>query len=397
MRKPHAPKLPWRWRVVRWAVGLTAFMIGVGTLPHRWCAREARGWFTGEPTLQQRLARGVEHWLDTDLSRASFTTGSAQFNGEWLFGTYLMAGLGYGQTALEHPAWRARNVVLMERCIEHILTPQVRGFDRESWKDDPIDTLDGDSDHAAYLGYLNLLLGLHRALEPDSKYVALNDRITAALARRLRASRTLLLQTYPHQVYPADNCAVIASIGLHDRVTAGTNGPLVAAWLARCRANYLDPRTGLLIQAVDPDSGRPIDAGRGSGTALGLYFLSFIDRPFAAELFKSLKTELGDTRLGFAAVREYPRGTKGGYGDIDSGPVVLGYGVSPTGFALAGCRVFGDAGTFTGLYSLAHLVGAPRDQDGARHYVTGGPLGDAILFAMLTAQPELRLETKPAP
>jgi len=373
-----------------------AFLAGVGTVPRWWCGRDASRWYAGDIVVQEQLSRGVEHWLKADLSRTNFSTGSGQFNGEWLFGTYLMAGLGFGQTALEHPEWRGRHVPLMERCIERILSEQVRAFDRESWKNDPIESLDGDSHHAAYLGYLNLLLGLHRALDPRSSHAALNDRITTALARRLRASKLLLLQTYPGEVYPVDNCAVIASIGLHDSVTRGTNGPLVAAWMARCRSDYQDAATGLLIQAVDPVTGAPIDVARGSGTALGLYFLSFIDRSMAGEWFGSVQRDLARSVAGFGLVREYPAGVTG-LGDIDSGPVLLGYGVSPTGFSLAGSRMFGDATYFTKLYRVVHLFGAPRVRNGEFHFTTGGPIGDSILFAMLTAQPRFSPPAGSAP
>jgi len=385
MSKPDPGRRPWKTRALRCALVLAALLTGVATVPRWWCGRDAGRWYAGDAATQERLARGIEHWLAADLSRTNFATGSSQFSGEWLFGTYLMAGLGFGQTALEHPEWKARHLSLMDRCIARILSDPVRTFDRESWKDDPIESLDGDSDHAAYLGYFNLLLSFHRLLQPDSKHAALNDRITAALARRLRASPILLLHTYPGEVYPVDNCAVIASIGLHDRVTRGTNGLLVAAWMARCRTNYLDARTGLLIQAVDEKTGEARDVARGSGTTLGLYFLSFIERPMAEAMFQAVKRDLARSVAGFGLVREYAAG-ESGHGDIDSGPVLLGYGVSPTGFSLAGCRMFGDVNYFTKLYRIVHLFGAPRSRGDAMHFTTGGPIGDSILFAMLTAR-----------
>jgi hypothetical protein len=48
-----------------------------------------------------------------------------------------------------------------------------------------------------------------------------------------------------------------------------------------------------------------------------------------------------------------------------------------------------DPDRFARLYSTAYLFGAPFDRGGAENHVTGGPIGDAILFAMLTAQPTL--------
>ena len=48
-----------------------------------------------------------------------------------------------------------------------------------------LETLDQEHAHAAYLGYFNLVLSLNRLLDPDTEFVDLNDRITAALARRV--------------------------------------------------------------------------------------------------------------------------------------------------------------------------------------------------------------------
>ncbi|MEQ9321324.1 MAG: ATP-binding cassette domain-containing protein, partial [Polyangiaceae bacterium] len=67
--------------------------------------------------------------------------------------------------------------------------------------------------------------------------------------------------------------------------------------------------------------------------------------------------------------------------------LVFGYGISATGFAIGAARIHGDRERFEGLYATAHLFGAPVTQDGMTSVVTGGPLGDAILFAMLTAIP----------
>lgn len=376
-------------RLVRGLVGAGLLLLGMALVPHRWCAREASAWYAGDRALQQRLASGVERWIEGDLSVRHFNTGVAQFDGEWLFGTYLMAGLGFGQTALARPEWKAHHTELMALCIDRLLTPEVRAFDRAAWQNDPLDTLDGPGDHGAYLGYLNLLLSLHRRLAPDSRHAALNDRITAALARRLDASPLLLLHSYPNEVYPVDNCAAIGSLALYDRATGADHRVLLQRWIERCRARYVDPKTGLLLQCVDPGTGRPADHPRGSGTCLGLYFLSFADRAFSRELYRAVDRELSGTWLGFGGVREYPRTVRNGRGDIDSGPIVFGFGLSATGFALGGARLHGDPAQFARLYSTAYLCGAPYDRDERRGYITGGPLGDAILFAMLTADATL--------
>ena len=380
--------------VVKTVLGLLLFWLGAGTLPHIWCGRQADVWFEGRADRQAALAAGVERWVTAGLSRGNFSTGDKQFDGEWLFGSYLMAGFGFGQSALEHPAWRERHLALMARCIDALQAPAVRAFDAEMWKgEDALDSLDGPSAHAAYLGYFNLLLGLHRLLDTNSAYAGLNDRITAALVRRLEASPTLLLDSYPDETYPVDNCAVIGSIGLHARVTGADHADLLRRWRERFRKDYVDGRSGLMIQAVDPRSGKMIEWPRASGTTLGLYFLSFWDAALARDLFDALRRESAAHFFGFGGMKEYPRWVRAERpanerrGDIDSGPVVLGFGLSPTGFGLAGARLFGDRELFRDLFASAWLCGAPVERDGRFEFVSGGPLGNAILFAMFTARP----------
>jgi hypothetical protein len=350
-------------------------------IPQAWCGREAKAWFNGDSHLQSALARGVEAWVTRELSSGDFQTGKSLYNGEWLMGTYLMAGLGFGQAALSHPQEKEHYHKLMKLCIERILTPGAREYDRAAWGEDPLENLESPLHHLAYLGYMNVVLSHERTFDSSSPYGELNDRITAKLARAYEKEPSLLLYTYPGQKYLPDNCAAMASIALHDRATGSSHRALIRRWLEKCRASYCDPRTGLLYQTDRPP-------GRGSGTAMGVYFLSFVDHSLSAHLYEALKKWLAEAPMGFGAVREYPHLPGAGQGDIDSGPVILGWGFSTTGFSIAGSRIHGDFPYFEKLCRTAYLAGAPVDRNGTRNYVMGGPLGNAILFAMLTARRE---------
>jgi hypothetical protein len=72
--------------------------------------------YRGDPVLRKRLARGVGKWVARDLKREEFHKGNDQFNGEWLLMTYMLAGLGFGQTAESTPAWRTEHGVYLRRC-----------------------------------------------------------------------------------------------------------------------------------------------------------------------------------------------------------------------------------------------------------------------------------------
>jgi len=374
-----------RGRVLRYGLAVVALAAGVRLVPHWWCERGAVDWYRGGE-LPRALGRGTARWIAEDLSEQDFTTGHSKYDGEWLFATYMMAGMGFGQLALSDPGRRQEHLRLLDRCVERLISPQLRRFDALAWGDDPLESLArDDKDHAAYLGYLNLLLSLQRRLDPGrARHARLNDRVTRALVRRLEASPLLLLRSYPAEVFPVDNAAVVGSIGLHDRATGADHSRLLERWASRLSQRAVDRASGLLFQQVHHRSGAGADAPRASGTALAVYFLSFSHPRLSAALYQALRTRQADTLLGFGVVREYGPG-HAGCGDIDSGPVVLGYGVSATGFSLGASRIHGDEATFRRLFGTLHLFGAPVRRGDRLELVTGGPLGNALMLAMLTA------------
>lgn len=374
------------WTILRkCAIYAVLFTISFYTIPVWWCARDADDWFDGDFALQGRLAHSMMKWVERPLDREDFSTGSTQFDGEWLFGTYMMAGMGFGQMILEHPEKKDEYLSAMEVCIRKMLTKKVRAFDREVWRDDPIDAIGSQWDHCAYLGYFNLLLSFHRYVKPESEFAELNDRITHHLESRLKESGIHLLESYPNEVYPVDNCAVLSSIGLYYKAKKQVPPPFLTEWYAYFEKHYIDDKTNLLIQCVDPLTGEPADYPRGSGSTLGLYLLSFANEKLAAKLFKGVKRELASSLFRFGGIREYPKGVDNQLGDIDSGPVVFGLGTSATGFGISGARIFEDRVLYGKLCASLYLMGAPSKTGDSLHFVTGGPIGNAIMFAMLTA------------
>lgn len=350
--------------------------------PSALCERGAAPWYRGEPATVDALAEVVDGWVRAPLAPADYATGSALFDGEWWFGTYQMAALGFGQVALERPETRAVNLARMRVAIDDAMRRDVWTFDAGEWGDHALDDLAADPHDHAVLGYLGLALGVERQLDPQGPHAAVHDEVIAALSRRVQQRNGLPLATYPGEAYPVDNAAVLAAIGLHARVTGqpapGWLGEAVATWETR----YVQ-EDGLVVQAVDPATGTARGRARGSGTALSAYFFGFSEPVLARRLGSAARDVLGGTTAGFGAVREYRRG-EDGPGDIDSGPLVMGWSVSATGFSLASARRLGDEAWFADLYGTACFFGVPREGEG---FMTGGPLGNAILFAMLTARP----------
>jgi hypothetical protein len=364
-------------------ISVTATMLAA---PRFVCGRAAGDFYAGDANLQRELSRSQQRWVGAQLSRNDFKTGHSLFDAEWWFGTYVMSALGFGQIALEHPELAAEQLPWLERSLERLVSEELRAFDTQSWSEDALAPGGPDRGHAAYLGYMNLALSLHRRLKPESRWAALNDSITATLRRRFEASPSGLIETYPNETYPVDNLAGIGSIALHARATGSSADAFLERWCARLREQQIDPRTGLLIQAASAVTGRGLDSPRGSGSALGAYFVSFADPELARDLHRAVRRELTSAPLGLGMVREYPNSVGlRGRGDIDSGPLLFGYSVSATGFSLGSARAAGDSQHFASIFRTADLFGALRRDDQSRGFTTGGPLGNAIMLAMLTA------------
>jgi hypothetical protein len=367
--------------------GIRVALVGIlgATLPRACVGSDARALFEGDRAIQTALARGVVDDLEAGVSPASFHTASPRFDGEWTLGTYQMAALGLAQIVVAHPELKDELVPSIEASIERLLAPETTAFGAEAWHARALDDLASDRGHA-YLGYVNLALGMLRIVAPHNRFVGLHDRITDALVRRISLAPKGLIETYPGEAYPADVASVIGSIGLHDRGAGSDHHALLAAWAETFRARWIDPQSGMIFQAGDPATGLPRGPARASHTALAVYALSFALPDLSRDLFAALQRTQRASFVGFGAIREDAPG-KSGSSDIDSGPVVLGVGVSATGFALAGARIHGDRALYTELYRTAELFGAPHTSGQGRHFVSGGPLGDAILLAMLTARP----------
>lgn len=335
----------------------------------------AERWDNG--AAQVELAREVAATASAGVGAEDFHTGSPRFDGEWAFGTHLMTTLGLGQVALAHPELRAELLPAMTHSAERLLAPETNAFGTEAWGNVGLQTLRGGHGHG-YLGYANLALSMLRLLEPETRYAALSDELTNALASRLEAAPHALFDTYPSEAYAPDMAMVAGSIALHDCAVGRAERPFFPAW-RRAFARYIDSSSGLLYQAADSGTGRPLDAPRGSGAAIAAYALSFVDRDLSARLYGGVRRHAVKP-LGFGMMHEYAPG-QAGRGDIDSGPVLFGIGVSATGFALAGARLHRDREQFTALYRTVHFVGVPL----GGHFMSGGPLGNAILLAMTSA------------
>jgi hypothetical protein len=352
----------------------------------QWYGSKANAFFDGEPTAVRGFSASlVEFEREDTATRAQHPEN--RYAGEWALVTHQMAALGLGQVVLANPQWKGDYGPSLRLAALRSFLPEMRDFGTRAWHgEDALKSLDGNHGHA-YLGYSALAVGMARLVDPagfPSDVAAQHDLLIAAYERRLLASPTALIETYPQEAYPTDVAAVAAAIAMHGRATGVSHVQVLSHWVRQMRAVHIDPASGFVHQRMSV-TGVPRDVPRGSGTGLAAYYAGFVDRALAMELAAAL---LAHERswFGFGGVAEFD--AQGGHGDIDSGPVVLGVSVAATGFSLGPFRAYGHRDAFTSLFRTTTLFGLPTQSGGRFFFRTGGPIGNALLLAMLTSGPE---------
>jgi hypothetical protein len=370
-------------RVVAVLIAISAVRLGAAA----WYGRDASAWLDHDDDVARGLANELVGFETTDTATRA-THPENRFAGEWALVTHQMTALGLAQIVLTHPEWKSTYAPTMRTAALRSFLPEMRDFGTRAWHgEDALSSLAGDNGHA-YLAYPALAVGMARLVDPlgfHADVVRAHDALIAAYERRLLASPTGLIETYPGESYPTDVAAVAAAIAVHGRVTGLDHSRVLAHWVQKVRAVQIDAASGFVHQRMAVD-GTPRDVPRGSGTGLAAWYAGFVDRSLAVELTGALLSH-ERTFFGFGAIAEF--GEQVGHGDIDSGPVVLGVSVAATGFSLAPFKAFGHRDAFTRLYRTTALFGLPARRGEALCFRTGGPIGNALLLAMLTSGPEV--------
>ena len=200
------------------------------------------------------------------------------------------------------------------------------------------------------------------------------DRFAAALG----SSDSPFLESYAHAVWPADTAVGIAALGIYDSAVAPRFGETIRQWVRAARER-LDPRLGALSHSAAPRTGAPLGGVRGGSLALMSRVLIDADSVFAAEQFKILRDHFVDYRFGLPGVREYPHGVEG-VGDVDSGPLILGFAGPAVVVAAGAARVHGDHRLAEILLGAVEVAGVPLQFGKTRRYVGGiVPVADAFI------------------
>jgi hypothetical protein len=233
---------------------------------------------------------------------------------------------------------------------------------------------------ACWLGGRNLLAVRLARLAKDrlsASELQTIHRDSEALHRAFLDEPAAMIESYRGMRWPVDGLFALESLRIHDEVFGTEHAAKpVKRWVEAMRA-HLDPKTGLMPSFVHRD-GRARDVPRGCALSWSLAVLPSLDPDFAADQWAAYKHHFLRETFGLPAFREYPPGIERP-GDLDSGPIVLGLGMSATAFGLAAARANGDRELAARLERLGETLGSPAwDAKGKRYLGGAVPLFDVL-------------------
>jgi hypothetical protein len=233
---------------------------------------------------------------------------------------------------------------------------------------------------AYYNGWATYVLGAKLSVEaePARDTAEVNHFRDKCDVIALAVQKSVYPSSYYGAAWPADVVMCIAALHLHDKLFSPKYQEVISSWVREVRL-HLDPN-GMIPHGVDAARGISVQNARGSSLALMLIFLRDIDMQLAREQFTLFEKNFLDTTLGLTGIREYSKGTTGGVGDIDSGPVILGYGGAAMITGAHALSLYGDKVMALRVRSVIEAFGFPSQTADEKKYFYGLiPIADAFI------------------
>jgi hypothetical protein len=296
---------------------------------------------------------------------------------EWPFMSFCYFGYACANLAKSDPEIRDAALEEVRFVIKALQTPRLAGFIAPHFGP-PFGKKDFTPSVFVHGHFLNVVLR-YRDVSGDDKHDELIHRTAAALIKSFSESEQGILPSYPDMWWLTDNFVAMSALARYSDVFSKDISGLKDKLVESVKAHYLDENTGLFCTYVQPEGRKVLQGARGISVMYGLHFLADFNEKFAAAQYALAKRHLIRTGLGYGAVREFPEGQEG-TGDVDSGPVLLGFGPSASGFAIGAAARMQDREVFESLLRASRWAGMPVFEGDRLRYQTMPPVGQAVIL-----------------
>jgi hypothetical protein len=200
--------------------------------------------------------------------------------------------------------------------------------------------------HHADLFYRYLLISgmtSYTRVTGNGRFLApLRDQVES-LSAELDATPRGLLDDYPGQCFPPDVISALGAIQRADGVLHTDHTAFLQRELRGFTGPMADPH-GLPPFRTMADAGLRMEPSRGSGDSFNLATTPALWPGQNAIWYKSYVAQFWQESHGLVGFREFAKDTpeRQQFADVDSGPVIGGYGVAASAFGVAAARAQGD-------------------------------------------------------
>lgn len=330
------------------------------------------------------LQRVIDQPLDigSDIFQLSYE------NPEFMLFTYSYSVYALTNLTIKDLSYKERSEIYIKEAIRKVLNEKIYSFYGISQDLRQINDIHDYS--VLYLGHLNLMLGCYRLISQDTVFNKLNKDISESLYQRYNETKFLNLESYSGHIWIPDNTVAIASLKLYSKNEKNDYDIICKKWLEYAKLNYIDKKTGLLYSKVNSINGKPIEEPRGSMLGWSIMFIYQFDSDFAIDLYNNYKKKFSYDLFVFRLFKEKYRSWSINGGDIDSGPILLGFSIPANEFALANSILAKDYKTARKLERLINLGAHKIETNEEIRYklrffnMNVSPMAEALILYSLT-------------
>lgn len=286
-----------------------------------------------EAYCRERVASGIAATLHVDqLEETEWPLFGSCF---FLWGTESLQGAWEKDPSLSKkaPADYARGAI--EAATALVLDPNHAKWVQDHWGDDYL-----NHENAFYrMLYISAICSHHRLTGSESHLETLREMV-ASLVEDLRAAPHGLLEDYPEECYPADVVAALLAI----QEASAILGEDHSAWITDYQKHFvgaLDQGLGLPAYFASVETGVGHDLSRGCANSYITTFAPALWPELASTWFHKYHEHFWQERGYGVGFREFGKGQMSKPGNLDSGPIIDGFGVAATAFGISACRVNG--------------------------------------------------------
>ena len=291
-----------------------------------------------------------------------------------------------GNISKLYPDQKDACIKKMEELLPIVMSEEIRNYDTLMWKEDALETLDGNKSHMTYLSILAWTISLYKlAGGLSDEYDDVYKQCCEALARRMQLSRDFNLPSFPNGiVFLPDMLVTIVALVNYGKIYDGRYEDAIISWVEKAKVEWIHKKTGLLIAKYHP-SRRSVRTVRGSYSALSCSYLTLVNDDFAKEqydIFRKVFRQNGK----LVGIKEFLNKSPKFLFDYDAGPIINGMSPSGTAFALGAATYFEDWELRSQLLRTADIAGATVKDKNSRHYRLGeiALVGEATVLGMRT-------------